>query len=325
MATEDPNAGPPAPDPNAPPADANAGTDAAASSAAPPPAEGDTSGEDAPPPEVPDSSVSSSAPPPAETPPADDQQNKDPHPDGITTEDVAATADQPPSDAGNTGGSVAADPNAEVSPTGTANVAGSAQADLSLAPPMADPSGSNTPAPNLRQPLADGVDPAQGAASTTVESLDPALMKPDEAIKARVEGRTSDASLRSVDGPHIDEVPPDLNDGPKPSDGGPVAYPFPQGGDVDVATVPNGDQAGEYLPNLTIEDTVILLEHDLVPERLVGRRALVVDAPRYLIPVDKQDEVWITVRTRDEVNATLSLPLAAVEVHRGNVDPTVRG
>jgi hypothetical protein len=323
MATEDPNAGPPAPDSNAPPADANAGTDAAASSAAPPPEEGDTS-EEAPPPQVDDSAVSSSAPPPDETASTDDQQNKDPHPDGITTEDVANT-EGPPSDAGNTGGSVAADPNAEVSPTGTANVAGSAQADLSLAPPMADPSGSNTPAANLRQPLADGVDPAQGAASTTKDSLDPALMDPVQGAKDRVEGRTSDASLRSVDGPHIDEVPPDLTDGPKPSDGGPERYPFPQGGDVDVATVPDGEQAGEYLPNLTIEDSVILLEHELVPERLVGRRALVVDAPRYLIPVDKQDEVWITVRTRDEVNATLSLPLSAVEVHRGSVDVTVRG
>src|SRR4051794_7237280 len=104
---------------------------------------------------------------------------KDPHPEGITTDDVAATAG-PPNDAGNTGGSSAplADPNAEVSPTGTANVAGTAQADLSLAPPMVDESGSNVPAANLRQPLAEGADPTAGAASTTTESLDPALVNP---------------------------------------------------------------------------------------------------------------------------------------------------
>lgn len=257
---------------------------------------------------------------------AADQKSSDPHPEGITTADVAATAG-PPNDAGNTGGASAplADPNAEVSPTGTANVAGTAQADLSLAPPMVDQSGSNVPAPNLRQPLADGADPTAGAASTTAASLDPALVKPEETAKVRVEGRTSDASLRSVDGPHIDEVPADLNEGPKASDGGPERYPFPQGGDVDVATVPTDNQAGEYFPNLSIEDGVILLAHELVPERLVGRRAFVIDAPRYLVPVDKKDEVWITVRTRDEVNATLNLPLAAVDVRRGATDVTVRG
>jgi len=50
-----------------------------------------------------------------------------------------------------------------------------------------------------------------------------------------------------------------------------------------------------------------------------------VDAPRYLIPVDKADEVQIVVRTRDEANATLTLPLAAVDVVRGGRDVTVRG
>jgi hypothetical protein len=299
MATEEPQAG-----------------DSTASSSAPPPSETtatDTSTEAAPP-VVGDSAVSSSsAPPPDDT----SAKNEDPHPDGITSEDVAATVDQP--------ATPAADPNAEVSPTGTENVAGTPQSQLSQAPPMTDPSGSNIPAPNLRQPLAEGADPTAGAAGTTADSLDPALVDPVATAKARVEGRTSDASLRSVDGPHIDEVPADLGDGPKSSDAGPERYPFPQGGDVDVATVPDGNQDGEYYPNLTIEDSVILVEHELVPDRLVGRRAFIIDAPRYLVPIEKKDEVWITVRTRDEVNATLNLPLAAVDVRRGATDVTVRG
>jgi hypothetical protein len=104
------------------------------------------------------------------------------------------------------------------------------------------------------------------------------------------------------------------------------AYPFPQGGDVEVATVDAGNGEGEYLPNLEVEDYVILGEHELVPERLVGRRAAVIDAPRYLVPLDKKDEVWIRVRTRDEVNATLSIPLAAVErIEKGGRSPLVRG
>jgi hypothetical protein len=249
---------------------------------------------------------------------AEDSANADPHPEGITTEDVEGTVGQSPAGA-------EADANADVAPTGTANVAGTPQSQLSQAPPMADPSGSNVPAPNLRQPLAEGADPSAGAATTTSEGLDPALVDPEKAAVERVEGRTSDASMRAADAPHIDEVPPDITDGPKPSDGGVERYPFPQGGDVDIATISTDVQDGEYFPNLEIEDSVILLEHELVPERLIGRRALVVDAPRYLVPMDQKDNVWITVRTRDEVNATLSLPLAAVEVRKGAVDVTVRG
>lgn len=248
----------------------------------------------------------------------DDSESTDPHPDGITTEDVEGTVGAQPAGA-------EADSGADVAPTGTANVAGTPQSQLSQAPPMGDPSGSNVPAPNLRQPLAEGADPGAGAASTTSAGLDPALMDPEKAAVGRVEGRTSDASMRAADAPHIDEVPADITDGPKPSDGGPERYPFPQGGDVDIATVSTAVQDGEYFPNLEIEDSVILLEHELVPDRLVGRRALVVDAPRYLVPMDKKDEVWITVLTRDEANARLSLPLAAVEVRRGSLDTTVRG
>jgi hypothetical protein len=234
-----------------------------------------------------------------------------------------------PSDPGNTGGkgTPTADEADAASPTGGANVAGSPQATLNQAPPMTDESGSNIPFANLRQPLAEGADPTAGAAKVTPDSLDPALTDPEGTAIARVEGRTSDANLRKADGPQIDEVPPDITEGVKPSDGGPERYPFPQGGDVDVATVDPGSGAGEYYPNLEVDDWVVLDgSHELVPDRLDGRRAAVLDAPRYLVPFDKKDEVWITVRTRDEANATLQIPLAAVkEVQKGGLALTHRG
>lgn len=211
----------------------------------------------------------------------------------------------------------------DVAPTSRANTAGIDQSQLDLAPAMTDESGSNLPAPNLRQPLAEGARPSQITGSP--DALDPALRDPDKAAAERAEGRTSDAKTRA-EGTQIDEVPADINVGVKPSDGGPEAYPFPQGGDVEVATVPQGSSEGEYLAPLEVEDAVILDEHELVPDRLVGRRAFVVDAPRHLIAEEDRESTWITVRTRDEVNATLSIPLSAVkEVQRGGKSPLVRG
>ena len=103
-------------------------------------------------------------------------------------------------------------------------------------------------------------------------------------------------------------------------------YPFPQGGDVDVASVDPGDGKGEFLAPLEVEDWVVLGDHELIPKRLVGRRAIVTDAPRYLVPTSKLSDTWITVRTRDEVNATLTIPLDAVtEIQKGGVSAVVRG
>jgi hypothetical protein len=220
-----------------------------------------------------------------------------------------------------------ADEAEDAAPTPGANVAGTPQSQLGLAPPMTDESGSNILPGNLRQPLAEGNDPSASAAKTTAESLDPALADPVKAAKARVEGRTSDAQTRSSDGPQIDEVPPDLTEGAKPSDGGAERYPYPQGGDVDVATVDPGNGKGEYFPNLEVEDWVVLDgSHELVPDTLDGRRAVVLDAPRYLVPWDKKDEVWIQVRTRDDKNATLQIPLAAVkEIQKGGLAVGHRG
>jgi hypothetical protein len=231
--------------------------------------------------------------------------------DQATTEDPKVEADQ-----------VSASSADEASPTGGANIAGTPQSQLTQAPPMTDESGSNIAAPNLVQPVHPDALP-QGSPPSP-ESLDPALTDPSGAAVSRVEGRTSDATTRA-EGTHIDEVPPDLNAGVKPSDAGPEAYPFPQGGDVEVLTVPSGSGEGEYWPSLSTEDAVILGEHELIPERLRGRRAFIVDAPRYLIPVGQEDKVWIVVKTRDEVNATLNVPLSAVTVDRGGKTLTVRG
>lgn len=217
---------------------------------------------------------------------------------------------------------VTADEADAASPTGGANIAGTPQSQLDLAPPMTDESGSNIPAANQQQPVQADALPTEAQANA--DALDPALVNPEKAAVARVEGRTSDAASRA-EGTHIDDVPPDLNEGAKPSDGGPERYPFPQGGDVEVATIPEYTDGQEYWPALSVEDAIILVEHDLVPERLVGRRAFIVDAPRYLIPVGEEDRVWITVKTRDEVNATLTIPLSAGTLERGGRSPVVRG
>jgi hypothetical protein len=211
----------------------------------------------------------------------------------------------------------------EASPSGGANIAGNDVSQLDLAPPMANESGTGIPAPNLRQPVVEGALPEGSPASR--EGLDPALMDPDETARDRVEGRTSDAASRNADARAAD-TPPDINTGVKQSDAGPDEYPFPPGGDVEVASVPDSDGEGEYMAPLEVEDWVILGEHELVPDRLVGRRAAVLDAPRYLIAKADADKTWITVRTRDEANATLTIPLSATtEVVRGGRDVTVRG
>jgi len=222
-----------------------------------------------------------------------------------------------------TSGNVTTASDADVaSPTGGANVAGTPQSQLAITQ-MQDPSGSNIPAANLRQPPSD----VGGSPIThSTEALDPMLTRPEEVARERVQGRTSDAATRSADGPQIDEVPPDINAGVKPSDGGAEVYPFPQGGDVDVASVDPGDGKGEFLAPLEVEDWVVLGDHELIPKRLVGRRAIVTDAPRYLVPTSKLSDTWITVRTRDEVNATLTIPLDAVtEIQKGGVSAVVRG
>jgi hypothetical protein len=156
-------------------------------------------------------------------------------------------------------------------------------------------------------------------------SLDPMLVDPDKVARERVKGTTSDASQR-VEGATAADTPADPGELAKASDAGAEAYPFPAQGDVDVATVDPAEGAEEFMAPLEVEDWVVLGEHELVPERLVGRRAVVLEAPRDLVPVDEADDTEIKVRTRDEVNATLVIPLSAVaEVQKRGYAPTVRG
>jgi hypothetical protein len=231
----------------------------------------------------------------------------------------------PPTNVGNAGGTAAvtADESDAASPTGGANIAGTPDSQLNLAPPMTDESGSNIPAPNLVQPPVEGA--LGDSPQANPDAFDPALVDPVGTAAEAKKGTTSDPNTRTSD-THIDEVPPDYaTDGPKPSDGGAERYPFPQGGDVEVALIENQGSEQEFWPALTVEDTVILGDHDLIPERLRGRRAFITDAPRYLVPVGEEERVWISVRTRDEVNASLRVPLSAVELQRGGRDATVRG
>jgi len=149
---------------------------------------------------------------------------------------------------------------------------------------MTDESGSNIPPQNQLQPITGDI-PQQ---TVPVESIDPALQDPEQAAADAAAGTVNDAT-----------VPPEEGAAK---------------GDVEVATVPDsGDSSTEYLPPLTIEDIVILGDSDPVPVRCQGRRAMVIDAPRFLIPMDKKDEVWIRVRVGDELNVTFSVPLAAVK------------
>lgn len=150
--------------------------------------------------------------------------------------------------------------------------------------------------------------------------LDPALTDPEGVARERVEGRTSDPANRHED-TRIGDVLPDISEGPKPTDGGEEAYPFPPAGDVDIALVDPGNSSEEYDPPLNVDDWVILDgNHELVPDRLDGHMAFVLNAPSQTAP-DVYDhpnaaltpvpDAGITVRTRDEVNATLILPMEA--------------
>lgn len=167
---------------------------------------------------------------------------------------------------------------------------------------------------------------ADAGQGQTMGTQDPALTDPEGAARARVEGRTSDATLRTADA-RASDVAPDINETAKPSDGGPDAYPFPTGGDVEITTIPSGDGQNEFMAPLEVEDWVILDgSHELVPDRLDGRYAAVLDAPRIQCNCDwaptthehTHPDAGITVRTRDEVNALLVLPMDAFKaVGRG--------
>jgi hypothetical protein len=167
-----------------------------------------------------------------------------------------------------------------------------------------------------------------GHPQTTVAPYDPALDDQTEAVKERLEGRTSDPATRA-EGTTASEVEPDTSDAAKATDAGPEAYPFPPAGDVDILLVEAGSGEGEYPPALNVDDWVVLDgSHDSVPDRLDGHLAIVVDAPSEPIPDSGRDpdhairtpveDAAITVRTRDEADATLVIPFDAIKaVGRG--------
>jgi hypothetical protein len=143
----------------------------------------------------------------------------------------------------------------------------------------------------------------------------------DEEVKEQAkakEGRTSDAATRT-EGTNLEEVKSDISESAKPTDGGADVYPFPPQGDVDIATVNSKPQKGEKLPPLPVGAWVRLGDHELVPDRLKGHIAYVVTSPTQLCNCDyapvthehQSETAGITVKTRDEVGATLTLPKEA--------------
>lgn len=174
------------------------------------------------------------------------------------------------------------------------------------------------------EPAPNGDDDEESA---TASSLDPMLVDPEKVARERVSGSTSDAASRLEDARAADVGADAQVDAVKSSDAGAEAYPFPPQGDVDVATVDPGSGEGESMPALTAEDWVILDgSNDAVPDRLDGRPAVVISAPAEPMTAENKDDYEITVRTRDDVNATLTIPLDAVKsIDRGGRNPTVRG
>jgi hypothetical protein len=197
-------------------------------------------------------------------------------------------------------------------------------ADLgSTDPETTDP--ADEPQENASPPETTPTEPPK--LETAEREGDP-LTDPDTFARTRAQGRTSDAAARSAD-IRAGDVAPDLNDAvDKPSDAGPDQYPFPPGGDVEQATVDAGSGADELQAPLSVEDWVVLGDGEDIPERLHGRRAAVIDPRDAGVPWSEDDasDTFVQVRTRDEVNATLTIPLSDVaEIVRGGRDVTVRG
>jgi hypothetical protein len=149
----------------------------------------------------------------------------------------------------------------------------------------------------------------------------------DAQVAEAAAGTSTDAASRA-EGTSVEDVEAAPNEGDKPTDE--EGYDFPPAGDVEVLTITEQatieESAGHLMPPLEVEDWVVLGEHELVPDRLVGRRAVVLEAPRGMTPVENVADVWVKVKTRDEVNATLVIPLAAVsEIQKSGTDPTQRG
>lgn len=149
---------------------------------------------------------------------------------------------------------------------------------------------------------------------------DPALFDPQSLAEAQA-GTVNDPATRSDAEAEIE---------PAPAVGAQASETStaPAGGDVEVALLPADDNAGEWHAPLNVEDWVVLDgSHDEVPDRLDGHIAYVVQSHSVPAP-DSQggpnsaqaldEDAPVTVRTRDEADALLVLPLSAIkEVGRG--------
>lgn len=152
-------------------------------------------------------------------------------------------------------------------------------------------------------------------------ALDPMLVDPAGVQKAALAGSTSDPSTH-VEGYAIADVTADPSTATdKASDA--EDYAFPQGGDFDVALLEPVEAEGELFVPPSIEDWVVLDgESEAVPDILGGRRAAIITVDPEPVPLADKDSVELTVRTRDDTNATLHITMADVlQVQRRGVSP----
>jgi len=155
---------------------------------------------------------------------------------------------------------------------------------------------TETPEEEAAEPADPATGPVSDPSKTPEEALDPALVDPVAFAQEQHAGTVNDASHRLA---LLDEG---------------VAV----SGDVDAATVPDtAVTEPEWYPPLSAEDWVVLKAGAGVPDSLVGHRAVVLDAPNEWIQAGSEDSVYLTVRTRDDKNATLVVPLTSVDVDRG--------
>lgn len=248
-----------------------------------------------------------------------DDEEKSETAEGQTPVDASLTDASTPPNAGNTGSNQAPANN-----DGSAGETPNPSATFDPSADQADASGHATIVPGgaAATPMTPPHTLAQNALTAPADgpagSGDLMLTDPQGQLREAKEGRTSDPATRE-EGTNLSEVPPDITDGEKRSDAGDEAYPFPPQGDVDVALLEPQYVDGEKMAPLTEGDFVVLGEHELVPDRLVGAQAAVLDAPTIICNCDwaprthehVHPTAGITVRTRDEANAQLSLPLEA--------------
>ena len=155
------------------------------------------------------------------------------------------------------------------------------------------------------------------SAAADTGGADPMLVDPASVVTERLEGATSNAASR-VEGTTYEDVSSDPSTATDHASDA-EDYAFPPSGDVDVLTVDAGSGDGEFFTPPTIEDWVVLDgEADEVPDALDGARAAVLgytlpEGVEEPIPWEDREQVILSVKTRDQYNALLSVPFSAVK------------